>query len=128
LRTAEAIAKSYGTPLHVTPSLREIGFGDWENFTWEQNERRDPVFAQRWIDEFPKLPAPNGEEFGSFERRALSEFDAIAASNKNAAIVTHAGVLRVVLTRRCGMSDERAWLMTKTYCGVFAYPDGGAEL
>lgn len=127
LITAEFIAKSFAAPLHVSPNLREIGFGDWENLTWEQNQRRDPVFAQRWIDEFPKLSAPNGEEFDSFEKRVLNEFDGIAASNQNITVVTHAGVLRVILTRRCGLSSEQAWLRTKAYCGVFTYPAGGSE-
>jgi broad specificity phosphatase PhoE len=128
LATARAIAASSSVPLRVTANLREIGFGDWENSTWEQCERRDPAYAQRWIAEFPRLAAPNGEAFESFKKRALKEFDEVVVSNQNAAIVTHAGVLRVILTRRCGLSDEQAWLRTKSYCSVFAYPDGGAEL
>lgn len=128
LATAEVVAKSFAVPLRVTPNLREINFGDWENFAWDQVERLDFVFAQRWINEFPLLSAPNGEEFDSFEKRALREFDAVLTSDQNAAIVTHAGVLRVILTRRCGWSDEQAWLRTKAYCGVLTYSVGGAEL
>jgi alpha-ribazole phosphatase/probable phosphoglycerate mutase len=127
LTTAEAIAARLNAPLHVTSNLREIGFGDWESFTWEQIQHRDPVFAKHWTEEFPNLPAPNGEEFASFERRILSEFDAIAATNRNAAIVTHAGVLRVILTQRCGSTNEQAWLQTKAHCCVVSHTigDGG---
>jgi alpha-ribazole phosphatase len=126
--TAEAMAKSFAVLLRVTPKLREINFGDWESFTWKQIEQRDPEFTQRWIDEFPRLPAPNGEKFSSFEKRILSEFDAVAASSQNAALVAHAGVLRVILTRRCGLSDEQSWLKTKAYCSVFTYSAGDVEL
>jgi len=122
LATAEAIATSFSVPLRITSNLREIGFGDWENSTWEQNEGRDPAYAQRWASEFPRLRAPNGEDFSSFEERTLSEFDAISASNQSAAIVTHAGVLRVIFTRRFGLSNDEAWLRTKDYCDVFDYP------
>jgi alpha-ribazole phosphatase len=128
LTTAEAIATFCSAPLRVVARLREIGFGDWENSTWEQNELRDPAYAQRWLAEFPRLPAPNGEEFDPFEKRVLRGFDDIAASNQNAAIVTHAGVLRVILARRCGLSEEMAWLQTKAHCSVFTYPNGGAKL
>jgi broad specificity phosphatase PhoE len=121
LMTAKVIAKSFAASLGVVPDLREIGFGDWESLTWEQIEQRDPIFAQHWVNEFPKLPTPHGEEFDSFEKRTLSEFDAVVASNQNAAIVTHAGVLRVIMTQRCGLSHEQAWLRTKAYCGVFTY-------
>jgi alpha-ribazole phosphatase len=126
--TAKAIVNSFAVLLRVTPNLREISFGDWENFTWKQIEQRDPEFAQRWIDEFPRLPAPNGEKFSFFEKRVLNEFDAVVASSQNAALVTHAGVLRIILTRRCGLSDEQARLKTKAYCCVFTYFAGGAEL
>lgn len=125
--TAEAIAESSAVPMRVTPNLREIGFGDWENLTWTQIESRDPIVAQRWVNEFPKLSAPNGEDFDSFEKRTLNEFDAVIAGNQNAAVVTHAGVLRAMMTQRCGLSDEQAWLLTKAYCGIFAFSVGGAE-
>jgi broad specificity phosphatase PhoE len=126
--TAEAIAAFFAAPLRTTPNLREIGFGDWENSTWKQIEQRDPTFAKQWVAAYPRLSAPNGEDFMAFEGRTLSEFDALAATNRNAAVVTHGGVLRVMLTRRCGVSDERAWLDTKAYCSVFIYPNGGPEL
>lgn len=126
--TAEAVATSYAAPLRVTPKLREICFGDWDGSTWEEIERHDPAYAQRWIDAFPRLPAPNGEEFDEFEHRILSEFDDLFASARNVAIVTHAGAIRVILTRRCRLSDEQAWLQTKPYCSVFAYSGRGAAL
>lgn len=128
LSTANAIATFFAVPLRITSSLREISFGDWENSTWEENERRDPAYARRWASEFPRLRAPNGEEFSSFEERTLTEFDAINASNQNAAIVTHAGVLRAILTQRLGLSDDEAWLRTKNYCGVFDYPNRDRSL
>jgi broad specificity phosphatase PhoE len=126
--TAEVIAENFDVPLRSTSNLREIGFGDWENLTWEQIERHDPIFAKRWSAEFPSLASPNGEELADFEDRVLREFDTLATTNHNAAVVTHGGVLRVILTRRCGVSDDQAWLHTKDYCSVFIYPDGGPEL
>jgi alpha-ribazole phosphatase len=127
LTTAEALAASLAIPLRTSSNLREIGFGDWEGFTWEQTEKTDPAYAQRWVTEFPRLPAPNGEEFDSFTKRTLSEFDTVALSNQNAAIVTHAGVLRVILTRRCGLSDDQAWQRAREYCGIFTHSEGDME-
>jgi alpha-ribazole phosphatase len=37
------------------------------------------------------------------------------------AVVTHAGVLRVVMRRLCGCSDEEAWQQTRPYCSVVRY-------
>jgi broad specificity phosphatase PhoE len=126
--TGQSIAASFKTLLQITSDLREIGFGAWENLTWAQIQRQDHAYAERWAAKFPKLPAPNGEDFAAFEHRTLTMFDSIAAARQNAAVVTHAGVLSVILTRRCGLSDEQAWLQTKTYCGVFIYPGGASGL
>ena len=57
----------------MRPALREIGFGQWEGLTWKEIERRDDAYARRWITEYPRLPAPDGENFRDFERRVLDE-------------------------------------------------------
>jgi broad specificity phosphatase PhoE len=116
LTTAEAIADSSGASLVVAADLREINFGEWEALTWGQIERRDPAYAQRWISEYPNLSAPNGELFEGFANRVLHFFDSCVAANRHAAVVTHVGVLRVILTRRCGCTDEQAWWQTRPYC------------
>src|SRR5882757_7434908 len=71
--TGTAIAEAFNVDCHVRPALREINFGQWEGITWEEIERRDDVYARRWIAEYPRLPAPNGETFQNFERRVLGE-------------------------------------------------------
>ena len=38
--------------------LRPLG-----GITWKEIERRDDVYARRWITEHPRLPAPDGETF-----------------------------------------------------------------
>jgi broad specificity phosphatase PhoE len=36
-------------------------------------------------------------------------------------VVTHGGVLRVVLRHLCGQSDEEAWQQTRAYCCIVRY-------
>lgn len=123
-RTAHAIAETFGIDCHVRSALREIDFGQWEGLTWRSIEARDRAYAQRWIAEYPHLPAPNGEDFGSFEQRVLNEVNFLSrsalASNRNIAVVSHAGVLRTVL-RMHGCSDEEAWELTRSYCSVIRH-------
>ena len=122
LTTAQRVADCFSARLCILPDLCEIHFGEWEGLTWQQIEQRDPIYAQQWLNEFPARPAPGGEPMDRFEARALSAFDTVALRNERAAIVTHAGVLRVILTRRCGMNDEEAWQRTRGYCRVLHYP------
>jgi alpha-ribazole phosphatase len=120
--TATAIAEAFDVKCHVSSALREINFGRWEGLTWEQIERKDPIYSPRWAAEYPNLPAPDGENLNDFHRRVLEEVGLLATEaetrNYSIAVVTHAGVLRTILTKLQGSSEELAWEQTKEYCSV----------
>jgi broad specificity phosphatase PhoE len=122
--TAHAIAQARSAPLILRSSLREIGFGEWEGLRWSEIERRDPVYARRWVAAFPHLPAPGGESFASFEARVLREVDAllVLAQHRRIAVVTQGGVMRAVLRSLLGCTEEETWQRTSDYCCRFTLP------
>ncbi len=122
-QTAQVIAQSRAVECRLRPGLREVYFGRWEGLTWEQVERADSVYAQRWIDDYPHVCAPGGERVQDFERRVLDEVQWLSGEAKNRciAVVTHAGVLRAVLQRLCGFSSSEAWEKTRSYCALVPY-------
>jgi broad specificity phosphatase PhoE len=126
LATADAIGEAFGLSPITVPSLREIGFGEWEGLSWEEIESRDPAYASRWSEAYPHLSAPGGETFEAFQSRVLTEIDRLlsVSSQRCAAVVTHAGVIRVLLHSRCGLDEQEAWEQTKTYCVLFRYQPG----
>jgi len=86
----------------------------------------DPEYAQKWVDSYPRLPAPSGESFQNFERRVLAEVGhLINRSPGPIAVVTHGGVLRVILRHLCGYSEPKAWQETQPYCCVVRYEAKG---
>jgi len=95
LQTAESVAGDYQLPVRVLPSLREIGFGDWEGLNWDEITARDPAYAQHWLSCFPTVAAPNGEDFSALVHRIEAALNLIAdeAQDGCAAVVTHAGVI-----------------------------------
>jgi len=121
--TGEAIAKDRAVECHLRSALREINFGQWEGLTWNEIEQTHSAYAQRWVAEYPDLPAPNGESFSNFERRVLSEVKLLSmkAMNGSIAVVTHGGVLRTVMCRLCGHSEEEAWKSATPYCSIVRY-------
>jgi broad specificity phosphatase PhoE len=120
--TAHAIAAVREIPQVVRPALREIDFGQWEGLSWEQIEQMDPDYARTWIVRYPHLPAPSGETFHAFEARVLSEVNHLLEGKHGPiAVVTHGGVLRVVLRHFCGCSDEEAWQQTQAHCCIVRY-------
>jgi len=121
IETATPLAQTFGCQLTIAGSLREIHFGDWEGLTWTEIEGRDPGYALRWIEAFPALPAPNGESFIAFKERVLRQIDRLLpfAETKRIAVVTHGGVMRLVLRNLLGYNDQQAWEATKLYCSSF---------
>jgi alpha-ribazole phosphatase len=126
LSTADAIGREFELSPIKVPELREIGFGEWEGLSWAEIESRDHVYARQWSEAYPYLPAPDGELFEAFQSRVLSEVKRILAmaSHNCAAVVTHAGVMRVVLRSLCGLEEQEAWKRTKAYCSMFRYQPG----
>jgi broad specificity phosphatase PhoE len=121
IATASALSERFGATLTTTPALREIHFGQWEELTWNEIEHRDAAYANQWAEAFPKLPAPGGELFAHFEARIRSEVDRLLllAQDKRIAVVTHAGVMRLVLEIYCGFTAQQAWEQTASYCCTF---------
>jgi broad specificity phosphatase PhoE len=122
--TARMLADAYGVPCIQKPNLREINFGTWEGLTWQQIQEQDEAYARRWTETYPNLPAPGGETFADFQTRVIAEITEIFNSDdqQQAAVVTHGGVMRVVLQAMCGLAENEAWELTKHYCSFFRYP------
>jgi broad specificity phosphatase PhoE len=119
----------YESSTIAIPELREISFGEWEGLSWDEIEFRDAGYARKWSKAFPELPAPGGELFEVFQSRVLTEVKRLLSTPRQgcAAVVTHRGVMCVVLRSLCGFDEEQAWAQTKAYCGFFRYPQGGNQ-
>ncbi len=125
--TADAIATAKELSPVTVPELREIGFGEWEGLSWQEIESHDQAYARRWSDGYPELPAPGGERFDAFQSRVLTAVERLLAvpSQRSAVVVTHGGVMQVVLRTLCGVDEQEAWERTREYCGSFLYQPGG---
>jgi alpha-ribazole phosphatase len=115
-RTAETVARVTGAQLQLAPELREISFGDWEGLHWSEIESRFPDEAALWLNEYPHHPAPGGESLRDFEGRVLKvAANILAAESGTVCIVSHGGVMRLLLQHFSGVSDDEAWTLTKEH-------------
>jgi broad specificity phosphatase PhoE len=121
--TAAFLTQAFGVPCTTTQNLREIDFGDWEGLTWAEIEGRDQDYARRWIESYPNLPAPKGETFAAFECRILREVANLFrfSADKRLAVVTHGGVMQLVLRTFLGYTEKQARNLTTPYCSFFVY-------
>ncbi|GLU50641.1 alpha-ribazole phosphatase [Dyadobacter frigoris] len=83
-------------PVVTTDSrLLELNFGDWEGATWDTVNESD---LKIWMDDFVNIAVPGGESMQQMSARVLSFWSQLIQSGyEKAIIVTHGGVIRLIL-------------------------------
>jgi len=94
-RLAEKLSSNQ---LNIDPRLIEYNFGDWELKPWNdfKSDR-----AQQWMKNFVDQAAPNGDSMLSMQARVNQFWSELLElshklDHKTVAIVTHAGVQRLI--------------------------------
>lgn len=103
METARIIGGACLLQVQAVPAFREIDLGDWDGLPFDAVKARDPeAFRQRGENIADDRP-PGGESFRDLQSRVWPAFEALARqpSGRNL-IVTHAGVIRVLLCRIMG--------------------------
>ena len=92
-----------GAPVRLVPEFREIHFGRWEGLTTEEIEERDPVLHRAWREKAPDFEFPGGEPRAAFRERVVAGLTRVEAGGaKNALLVIHKGVIRVLAEHLLG--------------------------
>lgn len=97
---AEDLADRRGIPLRVEMDLREVGFGAWEGRTPEDILRDRPdEYAAFYKDPVNNRPS-GAEPLPDFYQRVIRSFERIQKDyqGQQLLLVTHAGVIRAVMT------------------------------
>jgi broad specificity phosphatase PhoE len=83
----------------ILPGLREVDFGDWSGYNWNQVREKFGVHPYDWLDEIELGAVPNGENGVQFRARVETcLFEIIRRHpSETAAIFSHGGVIRMVL-------------------------------
>jgi alpha-ribazole phosphatase len=102
-------AKTYCSPLQrcmilanelsenviVDERIREFNFGEWEQMAWDDIYSLDE--GKRWFNDYVNTPCPQGESFTMTVHRVRQFIDSLPKDDENILIVTHAGIIRVML-------------------------------
>jgi alpha-ribazole phosphatase len=77
------------------PHLKELNCGHWEMQLWDHinKEELDP-----WMNDFVNVAVPGGESYVQLYDRVVQTFNKINEQQMPAAIVTHGGVIRSILS------------------------------
>ncbi|ROR32054.1 histidine phosphatase family protein [Inmirania thermothiophila] len=117
------LARRTGTRLETVAELAEMGFGRWEGRTTRELAD-EPGYLQRLVDPAAATP-PEGESWEAFRARVCAGWEAVLAGTGPVLVVTHGGVIRLILGLVLGMPDEALLRIevppacrTRLRCGV----------
>jgi len=113
-------ARIIGTRCSRDPSpvagLREISLGAWEGQCFDTTRSIYPRAFQERGDHIADHRPPGGESFRDLQERAWPIFESIVRRlSGHVLIVTHAGVIRVLLCRILGMPLENLFCIEQGY-------------
>ncbi len=110
--TADKLAESHGLEAIPMDLLQEVSFGDWEGLRYQEINERWPEEMNLFLTKPGEWVPPNGESFVQVAERCQKAFDEIMAKeghNKNIAIVSHGGIVRVQLCQMLGIPLNNMW-------------------
>ncbi len=106
--TAAIATRGRTLPFRVEESFAEIDIGDWEGLKFEEVQRSNPDFHQRWLAD-PRERIPGGESFSDVCERVRPGVEALLAGPASAVLVSgHATVNRAILAALMEMPPEIA--------------------
>ena len=131
LETARIIgAASQQTP-RARPELREIALGAWEGQSFAAIQGGDPQAFQQRGRRIAEHRPPGGESFRDLDRRVWPFFEEqLRHPQSRTLVVTHAGVIRVLLCRLLGMPLENLFSIDIAYgtLSIIAIRQDGVRL
>ena len=86
---------SEGRSYRVEPRIQELNFGKWEGRFWKDIPEEE---SSSWTQDFLNTPTPEGESYMQMKDRIILFLNELIDENPgDAVLVTHAGVIRVLL-------------------------------
>jgi alpha-ribazole phosphatase/probable phosphoglycerate mutase len=109
------MAEPHGLRVCSLEGLAEIHFGDIEGLTYHDIEQRFPAVFRSWMDQPTETKFPNGESFAEMRARVLAVLASLLSrhAGESIAVVTHAGVIRVLLGQALSIPDTHIFRLAQ---------------
>jgi alpha-ribazole phosphatase len=96
--TAAIVCRDRGLAMQSAPELREINLGEWDGMAMSQIRKQFPHLWQVRGEDIGHFRPPGAESFADLEQRVVPFIrNIVSRSTGNTLIVTHTGVIRVLL-------------------------------
>lgn len=111
VQTSEVIAGMIGAELRPLDGLIDIDYGEWQGFTPDEVEQREPALYHQWLDAPQETAIPGGETLDQVRARALDALEATADRHLGQRIVfvSHKVVAKVMMCAVLGLDNAHFW-------------------
>jgi len=118
--TAKAINGYHSLKVNILPELREIDFGDWEGKTHDEIQREWRGLLDEWERKPSQIKIPRGESIKDLAERTRSTIKKIVGNypDQRVAIITHGGLIRIVLIDALGLGLDDWWKTITSNGGI----------
>ncbi len=118
--SAAIVAGPHCCAVQTTPDLCELNFGALEGLTFDEVSAAHPELYQEWMRSPTEVLFPGGESFSIMRTRVLRAFHQIRSQHDghSAAIVSHAGVNRILLGWALQVPDSHVFRIGQDYAAV----------
>ena len=97
--------------------LKEIDFGNWEMKKWDDIPRKE---SKDWMNDFVNIAPPNGESYIQLQNRVIDFYqELLLTPQKSVALITHAGVMRALISHFNGTLLKDSFSIQLTYGYIF---------
>jgi broad specificity phosphatase PhoE len=109
--TARAIAHNHGLPVQEDSDLRELAFGEWEGYTFDEVLVRDANLVSLWRADPSKYAPPRGETVGQLRDRCARALTRWQTRYPESSVVwvTHGALIGVLLCHVLDIDLKRRW-------------------
>ncbi|MBI4682816.1 MAG: histidine phosphatase family protein [Nitrospirae bacterium] len=120
IMSAEIIAAPFGLKPVTVKGLKERSFGVWEGMSFDEIKEKWPDAFNAWAADPLKFSPMDGESTIEVRDRVIKAFEEIMKNHngQNIAIVSHGGVIRVLLCEMLGMPLENIFRIEQSFAAL----------
>jgi len=120
VKSAELIAKPHSLKPVIVPALRERYFGIWEGMSFDEIKEKYPEEFTAWAGNPLEFSPMEGESTMEVKDRVINAMNTIIQnhSGERIAIVSHGGVIRVILCYILGVPLENIFRFEQDYAAL----------
>ncbi len=121
LSFSTAIAEQHSLPISITHQFQEIDFGTWDGrLLTDLYKGEEAEYLSQFMQSPSSITPPNGESYQEFKCRILSAWHDLLqslhhAEINHAVLVTHAGVIRTILSHILDFPEESLFRLDVPY-------------